>query len=124
VSAGDRREPSGNDVRVAATAPIAPLVPISPADPIAPGLDVDRLAGLVFELASQLHAERVHRLALERALAGAGVLPEGALRDAAADPALRERGRREVEESVARLMRVLTESADPRAPLRGSKGGT
>jgi hypothetical protein len=115
VSGDDGREASA---RAAATAPVAP------ADPIAPRLDVERLAGLVFELASQLHAERVHRLALERALASAGVLPEGALRDAAADPALRECGRREVEQSVARLMRVLTESADPRAPLRGPSGGT
>lgn len=89
-----------------------------------PPLDTERLAGLVFELASQLHAERLHRLALEQALASAGALPEGALRAAAADPALVERGRQEVAASVARLMRVITESADPRAPLRGPIGGT
>lgn len=89
-----------------------------------PALDVERLAGLVFELASQLHAERLHRLALEHALADAGVLHDAALRAAAAAPALRERGRREVEASVARLMRVITESADPRAPLRGPDGGS
>jgi hypothetical protein len=90
----------------------------------APALDTERLAGLVFELAAQLHAERLHRLALEHALVAAGVLPVAALQESAADPALRERGRREVEESVARLMRVITESADPRAPLRGPNGGT
>jgi hypothetical protein len=84
----------------------------------APTLDVDRLAGLVFELASQLHAERSHRLALERALERAGVIAPAALEAAAAEPALRDRARAEVEASVARLMRVVTESADPRAPLR------
>jgi hypothetical protein len=89
-----------------------------------PSLDAERLAGLVFELAAQLHAERLHRLALEHALVAAGVLPDAALQDSAADPALRERSRREVEASVARLMRVITESADPRAPLRGPNGGT
>jgi hypothetical protein len=88
-----------------------------------PELDDERLAGLVFELASQLHAERLHRLALEQALARAGVLAAGAIEQAAADPALRARGRQEVEESVARLMRVLTENADRRAPLRRPQGG-
>jgi hypothetical protein len=94
------------------------------AAPVTATLDAERLAGLVFELASQLHAERVHRLALESALVRAGVVPEAALQAAAEDPALRERSRREVEESVARLMRVITESADPRAPLRGPDGGS
>lgn len=88
-----------------------------------PELDLQRLAGLVFELASQLHAERLHRLALEHALALAGVVPEQVLRGAAADPALLARGRQEVEESIARLMRVITENADPRTPLRDLNGG-
>jgi hypothetical protein len=88
-----------------------------------PVLDDERLAGLVFELASQLHAERLHRLALEHALERAGVLAPGAVQAAAADAALRERGRSEVEEAVARLMRVLTENADRRAPLRTPRGG-
>ncbi|MGQ0833353.1 MAG: hypothetical protein ACT4O5_00275 [Gammaproteobacteria bacterium] len=83
-----------------------------------PSLDTDRLTGLVFELSSQLHAERLHRIALEMALAQAGVIEPAALQKMASDPALRELGRRAVEESVARLMRVLTESDDARAPLR------
>ncbi|MGH8284265.1 MAG: hypothetical protein ACRETT_00685 [Steroidobacteraceae bacterium] len=83
-----------------------------------PPLDTDRLTGLVFELSSQLHAERLHRIALEMALAQAGVIEPATLQKMASDPALRELGRRAVEESVARLMRVLTESDDARAPLR------
>ncbi|MGH8309618.1 MAG: hypothetical protein ACRETX_07460 [Steroidobacteraceae bacterium] len=83
-----------------------------------PPLDTDRLTGLVFELSSQLHAERLHRIALEMALAQAGVIEPATLQKMASDPALRELGRRAVEESVARLMRVLTERDDARAPLR------
>lgn len=83
-----------------------------------PPLDTDRLTGLVFELSSQLHAERLHRIALEMALAQVGVIEPATLQKMASDPALRELGRRAVEESVARMMRVLTESDDARAPLR------
>jgi hypothetical protein len=84
-------------------------------------LDSERLSGLVFELASQLHAERLHRIALERALAQAGVIEPAALQELAGDAAVRELGRHTVEESVARLMRVLTDRDDALAPLR--KGG-
>lgn len=83
-----------------------------------PPLDTDRLTGLLFELSSQLHAERLHRIALEMALAQAGVIEPATLQKMASDPALRELGRRAVEESVARMMRVVTESDDARAPLR------
>lgn len=89
---------------------------------VAPTLDTERLAGLVFELASQLHAERAHRLALEHALQQAGIVTRAALESAASDAALRDRSRAEVEASVARLMRVVTENADPRAPLRERQG--
>ncbi|HSD74853.1 MAG TPA: hypothetical protein VLB75_08785 [Steroidobacteraceae bacterium] len=86
----------------------------SPSSP----LDTERLSGLVFELASQLHAERLHRIALERALAQAGVIDPAALQQMASEPTMRELGRRAVEESVARMMRVLTECDDARTPLR------
>lgn len=86
-------------------------------------LDAQRLAGLVFELASQLHAERLQRLALEHALQTAGLLDRESLDAAAAAQALRVHGREAVEASVARLMRVITEHSDPRTPLRGMQGG-
>jgi hypothetical protein len=81
-------------------------------------LDTERLSGLVFELSSQLHAERLHRIALEMALARAGVIDPSTLQELASDPVVRELGRRAVEDSVARLMRVLTERDDARVPLR------
>lgn len=83
-----------------------------------PDLDVQQLAGLVFELSSQLHAERLHRLALEAALAQAGILDVGALQKSANDPALRSASRHAASESIASLLRVLSEDQDPRAPLR------
>lgn len=90
-----------------------------------PDLDTQRLAALVFELASQLQAERAHRLALEAALAAAGVLPAGAAARLADDPGLRAEARAAADESVARLLRVLTEQDDARRPLRApQKGGT
>lgn len=88
--------------------------------PSPPPLDTERLAGLLFELCSQLHAERLHRLALEAALIDAGLLARDTLNGMAADRALRERGRQAAEESVARLMRVLTEGTDQRTPLRAA----
>lgn len=83
-----------------------------------PELDVRKLAGLVFELSSQLHAERLHRLALETALVQAGVLDASATKKLADDPMLRSASRNAANESIAGLLRVLSEDQDPRAPLR------
>jgi hypothetical protein len=85
-----------------------------------PALDVHRLAGLVFELSSQLHIERVHRLALEEALLRAGVIDAATLEKLAGDQALHAASMRAAEESLARMMRVLTENEDERAPLRAA----
>jgi len=81
-------------------------------------LDSERLAALVFELYSQLQAERAHRLTLEAALLKAGALSPGDLERLANDAQLRERCRIAADESVAKLMRVLTEATDERTPLR------
>jgi hypothetical protein len=78
----------------------------------------DRLAGLVFELASQLHVERTRRLALEAALARAGVLPAGSGEALADDPALLAAARGELDRAMERLMRILSEQGDARTPLR------
>jgi len=85
--------------------------------PYAP-LDADRLAGLVFELASQLHAERSRRIALELALERVGALPPTAVEALAGDTELKARTGPALDLALANLMRVLTEAADPRAPLR------
>ncbi|HKZ73845.1 MAG TPA: hypothetical protein VJ011_07270 [Steroidobacteraceae bacterium] len=87
-------------------------------DTMIPAPDGDRLAGLVFELASQLHVERAQRLALEAALVEAGVLAPAACERLLADAQLRRRTQDALEQSMAKLLRVITERADPRAPLR------
>lgn len=81
--------------------------------------DNERLAGLAFELASQLHVERTRRLALETVLERAGLLKPGVIDALAEDPALLVRTREGLDRSMHGLMRIITESADPRAPLRG-----
>lgn len=78
--------------------------------------DSERLAGLVFELASQLHAERARRIALEQALVSAGVLTAGAV--AAAAPAARAETSAALDRSMHGLLRMIAESDDPRTPLR------
>lgn len=82
-----------------------------------------QLAGLVFELASQLHVERAHRLALQAALEKAGFVDSASLQALASDPALQRHSHETLEESIAKLMRVLMENADPRRPLRDDEGG-
>jgi hypothetical protein len=86
------------------------VLPVSP--------DTEKLTALLFELGSQLHVERAQRLALETALTRTGVLPERALTAAAEDAEFIRRSREALDESMAKLMRVLTEGPDPRTPLR------
>lgn len=78
--------------------------------------DPDRLAGLVFELASQLHAERARRIALEHALVSAGVIAEGAVEAAAPDA--RAETAAALDKAMHGLLRVMAESSDPRTPIR------
>jgi hypothetical protein len=81
-------------------------------------LDTPRLTALVFELYSQLHSERVARIALQRALQMAGTLDLATLDELAADPEVHEASLRAAERSVAALLRTLQESGDERRPLR------
>lgn len=90
------------------------------ADDAAMAPDTKRLAGLVFELASQLHAERTQRIALELVLERAGMLGPEHPAKLAEDPELKLRASRELARSMNKLMRVLTESDDERAPLRAA----
>ena len=80
--------------------------------------DLEQLTALVFELASQLHVERVRRLALEVALERSGALAPDAVQAVVGDARLAARSAAELERAMAGTMRVLTEGGDPRSPLR------
>ncbi len=84
--------------------------------------DRRQLAGLVFELASQLHVERAQRVALQAALERSGVIDAATLREVAAEAASQRPSREMLEESIARMLRVLADDADPRRPLRDAGG--
>lgn len=78
----------------------------------------DKLAGLIFELASQLHEERVRRLALEETLMEGG-LDLSAVDTLVDDDDFRERSRTEADASIRKLLRILEEDGSPEGPLRG-----
>jgi hypothetical protein len=78
----------------------------------------DTLAQLVMDLGAQLHAERQARLALEEALVRQGVLAPAAIEALADDPAFLARARGELDRSMARLIRIMTEAGDRYGPLR------
>jgi hypothetical protein len=80
--------------------------------------DPERLAGLVFELASQLHVERARRIALEAVLREAGLVSDEKIEAAAADAATRAATAAALDKAMHGLMRVVTEGSDPRTPLR------
>ncbi len=83
------------------------------------GLDNSKLAALVFELASQLHIERARRLALEAALIARGTLSQADIEAAGNDAAFRRTAAEAADLAVRHLLRVLSESPDDKAPLRG-----
>jgi hypothetical protein len=85
---------------------------------------IDKLAGLVFELASQLHEERARRVALETALATAGALDPAAIEALVDEPAFRDRSRASADTSIRRLMRILEEDGGPEGPLRAEAPGS
>ncbi|MBV8913185.1 MAG: hypothetical protein JOZ05_09130 [Acetobacteraceae bacterium] len=82
------------------------------------GVSHDKFGALLFELASQLHVERQRRIALETALQRAGVLAPGTLDAMANEPAVLEQGRSALDQALRRLMRIMTETGEPRGPLR------
>ncbi|WP_439532789.1 hypothetical protein [Polymorphobacter sp.] len=82
--------------------------------------DPERMAGLIFELASQLHVERARRIALEAALVDAGVITPAAIE--AAGAAARIETGLALDKAMHGLLRVIAEDSDPRTPLR--KEGT
>jgi hypothetical protein len=86
------------------------------------GLDNAILGALIFELASQLHVERTRRLALEAALADAGVVAPAAIEKAGEQAPFRERAAVAADQSIRKLLRVLSDSKDERIPLRAESG--
>ena len=81
-------------------------------------LDNAMLAALIFELASQLHLERTHRLALEAALARRGLVTPADIDAAGENVAFRKASGEAADLAIRKLLRVLSESPDERAPLR------
>ena len=79
---------------------------------------VDRVVGLVWQVAQEVHVVRQRLLALESLLASKGVMDEGELSgfipNEAAAQGLEEDGVALME----RLIRTISESDDHRAPMR------
>lgn len=80
--------------------------------------DIDRLAGLVFELCAQLHVERQQRMALERAVVARGVVAAADIARLAGDEGFLAEARAEADRSLRQLMRILAEDGGRKAPLR------
>lgn len=78
---------------------------------------LDLMAGLIFELAAQVHEERAARLALQAVLLSTGALDRPAIAAAAAEPGTRAEAQAGLDRSLASLLRVLGQRDDARAPL-------
>jgi hypothetical protein len=83
----------------------------------------DRLAGLLFELAAQLHAERQRRMALEHVLVRRGLLDRSEIEALASDGAFLGTAQAALDANLRRLLRILEETGDARGPLRGEALG-
>lgn len=81
-------------------------------------IDNAMLAALLFELASQLHIERTRRLALEAALISGGLVTQSKIEAASENAPFRDRANNAADLSVRKLLRVLSDSANVRTPLR------
>ena len=82
------------------------------------GASIDQVAAMVLELGSQLHVERQRRMALEALLVRQGAIEPTALASLAADEAFLAEARSALDDSLRRLLRIMTETGDPRGPLR------
>ena len=80
--------------------------------------DLDRLAEVVLELAQQLHVERARRIALEQALAARGLLDAASIDAASRTPAGRTEAQRQLDAALERIVRIMSASGGPEAPLR------
>ena len=80
--------------------------------------DLDKTVGLVFELAAQLHVERQRRLALEKLMSDKGLITAAEMENLADDDKFLETARENLDRSLRKLMRVLSEQGDKKGPLR------
>jgi hypothetical protein len=80
--------------------------------------DLDRVVGLVMQLAADLHATRIRCRVLEQLLVRQGILAAGAVDAFEPD----EQEARELEEArdaaLSRLLRIMTEDGPSAHPLR------
>ena len=81
-------------------------------------ISTSKLAGLIFELASQLNVERAQRLALQATLEALGLITPDSIEATAGDARLRASSDAAADASIRALLRILSEAADERAPLR------
>jgi hypothetical protein len=86
--------------------------------PVFPAPHNAALAGLIFELASQLHVERSRRQALEAVLAGKGIVSTEEIEGAAENSGYRQAVEAALDQSIRKLLLVLSEGTDARTPLR------
>jgi hypothetical protein len=76
-------------------------------------LSPEALTALIFELASQLHIERAHRITLEVALEEAGLVDVDALTSAAETQRRRDRSIEAANLSLKKLFRAMSGAAEP-----------
>ncbi|MDE2295343.1 MAG: hypothetical protein KGL36_07780 [Gammaproteobacteria bacterium] len=81
-------------------------------------ISASKLAGLIFELASQLHVERAHRLTLQAALEARGLITPESIEATAGESTLRASSEAAADASIRALLRILSEASDERTPLR------
>jgi hypothetical protein len=79
----------------------------------------DHMAALLLELASQLHVERVRRMALEAMLVERGVIDAAEMNALVGHAGFVETTRGELDLSLRRLMRIMTAQGGAEGPLRG-----
>lgn len=80
--------------------------------------DTDTVVSLVWQLAQELHVTRQRLLVLEDVLTESGVLETDAVERHVPTGTTSDRLAQDREELLSRLVRVLTEIDDHRAPMR------
>lgn len=83
-----------------------------------PDAQIDRVVGLLWQVAQEVHVTRQRTLALEELLVERGVIEAGALD--AYQPSAEATARLEADgaELMERLIRTISETDDHRAPMR------